>query len=226
MKTLLYDRSLKPMTLLAVISAGCSILLLGRIYYSGNYSFIFLIWNLFLAWIPLGLAWYLHKNFQKNPARKRHVFLIGCLWLLFFPNSPYLITDLIHLRPTATIPLWFDSLLLFSFALTGLVAGLLSLYYMHGIMKKLANINISWLCTTSLLVLCSYGIFLGRVQRWNSWDIVTRPWPLLKDVVTHVANPSAILMTGMFSFVLIFSYLVFHALIDIPKSPENDNQMH
>lgn len=223
MKMLFYDRSLKPISLLAIISAGCTLLLLARIYHTENISFIFLIWNLFLAWIPLGLAWYLHKNFYKNPARKRHVLIIGCLWLLFFPNSPYLITDLIHLKATKTIPLWFDSLLLFSFAMTGLVAGMLSLYYMHGIIRKMFRDTISWLFTTGLLILCSYGIYLGRVQRWNSWDIITRPGALMKDVVLHLADPSAIAMTVMFSFFLIFSYLIFHALIHIPKSADYDN---
>lgn len=98
------------------------------------------------------------------------------MWLLFLPNAPYIITDLLHLRGNTDVPVWFDSLMVFSYAMAGLQAGLFSLYIMQRLVEKLLTRNLSYVFTTVCVWLASYGVYLGRFQRWNSWDVLTIPY--------------------------------------------------
>jgi len=114
---------------------------------------------------------------------------LGAVWLVFFPNAPYLLTDLIHLRPrTEAAPFWFDWLMLVSFAVTGLLYACISLSQVHRCLKsKLPD----WRCEAAilgLLGLTGFGIYLGRFARWNSWDILTRPEMLLAHVGEKLIN--------------------------------------
>src|SRR5688572_7692397 len=101
---------------LLLLSAFCFVLEVFRILATGTLKYIFLPWNLILAWIPLIVAVFASREEKKI---KFFCYFLG--WLLFFPNAPYIITDLIHLRPRNDFPLWFDSTLIYSFAFTGLI---------------------------------------------------------------------------------------------------------
>ena len=159
-------------------------LLLGRVAFTGSIMFLFIGWNLFLAIVPLYFSHLLIETIDKRKAT-----LLIAAWLLFFPNAMYIVTDLFHLQDDSEMPMWFDLLILFSAALTGVIIGFLSLQnvekYLTG---KLPTRCMKW-TLICLFFLCGYGIYLGRYLRWNSWDIVVQPIPLFKDIRQDVFHP-------------------------------------
>lgn len=184
----------------------CVSLLGLRLTWTGHTAFFFMAWNLFLALIPLGFSLALQ--------RIRHGFLglplVGG-WLLFFPNAPYVLTDLLHLRERDGLPLWFDLLMLLSFALVALWIGFQSLRLVQGWVVQRTSVAVSWAFVASSLMLSGFGIYLGRFLRWNSWDILSRPGALFHDILIRVANPLAHPYTWAFTTgfggLLIIAYL-------------------
>jgi uncharacterized membrane protein len=104
---------------LSLASSTAVALVVTRFVATQQFAYFNLVWNLFLAWLPLAFAFLAGRD---SNSRLR-LFLCAGLWLLFLPNSPYLVTDLVHLRPRPPVPLWFDILLVQSFVLTGLLLG-------------------------------------------------------------------------------------------------------
>jgi uncharacterized membrane protein len=155
-----------------------------RVLYTGHLMFAFLIWNLFLAVLPL---YFSHKAETANSRHKGWLF--ATLWLLFFPNAMYILTDLFHLRERGDIPLWYDLLLILSAALNGVVLGFISLRKMERWMVGYINRKYLSLLIFVILVMCGYGIYLGRYERWNSWDVITNPISLAADIFHHVIHP-------------------------------------
>jgi uncharacterized membrane protein len=124
------DRRALALAALALASAFCAALLVARWVYSEPGAYRFLAWNLFLAWIPL-LAAVAVYDMQRRSISLARLLPLGALWLLFLPNAPYLLTDLIHLGSRNDAPLWFDLVLFSAFAWTGALMGFLSLYLMQ-----------------------------------------------------------------------------------------------
>ena len=176
----------------------------GEAYILVNVTFIFLAWNLFLAWIPylisLNLEW-----FDRRKSNKMVLGLVLLAWLLFFPNAPYLITDLIHLEHRAPIPEWFDLMLFFSFAWTGLILGFLSLQEVQFFLKKRLGQRKSTILVCLALLLCGFGVYLGRFQRWNSWDFFMHPTRLAADIFQSLTAPES--LAKMVVVVLLFTVL-------------------
>lgn len=158
-------------------------------FFQNEPTFIFLIWNLFLAWIPFWLAMAINYLRLKS-TNLLLVFPIVFVWLLFFPNAPYLLTDLLHLRPRNPIPYWYDVLLFTSFAWTGLLLGLLSLYPIHRFFKTYLSKPLEHGLVALLIFLCSLGIYIGRFLRWNSWDIINQPRDLFVDLHNILFSPA------------------------------------
>lgn len=177
----------------------------GLYAHRGQTTFLFLAWNLFLAWIPFLLAQFL------NPARKWlwNLLILGA-WLLFFPNAPYLVTDLFHLKNRWPIPHWYDLLLLFSFAWTGLLLGFAAMSLVQQFLRQYFSNHLTWLLVSGLFLLTSYGVYLGRYQRWNSWDLFLQPGALLKQAFQPLFSPldfpGAIGMTLVFAGMLLMTY--------------------
>jgi uncharacterized membrane protein len=170
-------------------------LLQARIYRSGNQSFHFLYWNLFLALLPFGASLALRALCERAPRVGRSFALapLWLLWFVFWPNAPYLATDLVHLRARADVPLWVDLLLLFSFAHNGLVLAMGSLYDVERALSARSP-STRWpmrITVLSAIVAGSFAIFLGRFHRWNSWDLALRPAVVLADCFAILTNPSA-----------------------------------
>ena len=138
-------------------------LLIIRILLSNELTYIFLAWNLFLAWIPFALS---QKLSTINNRWK--IFFITGLWLLFLPNAPYIITDFLHLKQRTPIPYWYDILLLFSAALNGLLLGLSSLLTVERFLLNRYGSKISGIIMLCSFFLCSFGVYIGRYLRWNS----------------------------------------------------------
>jgi len=184
-------------------------MVIGRVAGAENLGGIFLIWNLFLAWLPLGLAYLVGDMWRQRYIGRRGVIVGVGIWLLFFPNAPYLITDLIHLKAAPDHLIWYDALMSFSFALSGLLTGLYSLLKVHRLVEKIWNSLIAWVTVSGSLVLSSYGVYLGRFGRWNSWDIVTHPFSLVRYSVSNLHDPLAIKLTVAFSFAMLEIYGAF-----------------
>lgn len=166
----------------------CFSLSIFRYIYSDTKTFLFLNWNLFLAFIP----WALSTSLLVKPQIQQSKILI-CLallvWLLFFPNAPYILTDLFHLRLKLSMPIWFDSILILSFAWTGMLFGFLSLWDIEQILLKSMKKTTVTIISILLLFLGSFGIYIGRYLRWNSWDIITEPFRLAYDIGDRLINP-------------------------------------
>lgn len=190
--------------LLAACFLFILVMIIGRIWYSGSIRFIFLLWNLFLAWIPFRLSLYLSGTTFR---RKWQYGLLLAGWLLFFPNALYITTDLIHLGTKTSVPIWYDAVLLFTSAITGLLMAFASLYKVELFFSKQIGIP----ATNKLIVFClfigSFGVYLGRFLRWNSWDIIANPWELAREIAVRLFFPVeyyhtwaiTLLLTGLFS---------------------------
>ncbi|RYD56523.1 MAG: DUF1361 domain-containing protein [Sphingobacteriales bacterium] len=155
-----------------------------RIALTGELTFVFIIWNLFLAGVPLYTS---HK--LELAKSKIQSWLYAAVWLLFFPNAMYIVTDLFHLHERPEIPLWFDLVLLLSAALNGVIMGYLSLYKIEKWLKTFVPLRYITPIIFAILFLCGYGIYLGRYLRWNSWDTIVQPYLLFADIVHHCLHP-------------------------------------
>ena len=194
---------------LGLISFVCFSLSVFRFIYTDTNAFLFLNWNLFLAFIPWFLCSLLiiYPNLQKS---KIALSTLVTAWLLFFPNAPYILTDLFHLQKKQSMPIWFDLLLILSFAWAGLMFGFMSLWDIEKILSQKINKKIIPLLSAMLLFLGSFGIYVGRYLRWNSWDIIREPLALLYDIGDNVINPFHHPRTwGMTIFMFLFLYMIY-----------------
>ncbi len=208
------DRRMLAIFVRLTIAAGFPILLVvARSIYVGQVTATFLLWNLFLAWLPLVFA-----ALAVMAARRSLLLALlpAMAWLIFLPNAPYLVTDLMHLARDSRVPVLFDAVMLFSFALCGLALGLVSLRWMQGVVARRWGRWQGWLFAATALGAAGFGIYLGRYVRWNSWDLLTQPSPLLQDVFARLASPldhwHTWAMSLLFAGLLFFAYLLFHDL--------------
>ncbi len=173
-----------------VVSTGLVFFFFGvRAYLSGSLAYAFLIWNLFLAWLPYGFALTASYLFMRTRRVWPLIILMFGLWLLFLPNAPYLITDFLHLQQRRGIPLWYDVGFIMSIALTGLFLGITSLRTVHGIILQLFGPIIGWGFAIGAIGLSSLGVYLGRFLRWNSWDLLVNPRNIFLDVLHPFRYP-------------------------------------
>ncbi|MCC6723814.1 MAG: DUF1361 domain-containing protein [Saprospiraceae bacterium] len=149
-------------------------------------TFLFLIWNLFLAWIPYTLSLII----PRVPSRWIALPLL-LIWLVFLPNAPYIITDLLHIHYRAGVPLWYDVMMIFSFAWTGLLLGFISLLDVQSYLDKLLGEKNAAIIIWAVIGLCAFGVYLGRYQRWNTWDLLLEPYQLFWDVLGVLFHPIA-----------------------------------
>ncbi len=161
----------------------------------GHYGLEFLVWNLFLAWVPLAIALVVERLRDLGPGqlRTRLAFAAGAgAWLLFFPNAPYIVTDLIHLHhDRGERALLADGAVIGIFALTGLLLAFASLRRMQRLVVDRSGAPAGWALVGAVSLLTGAGVYLGRVLRWNSWDLLSRPDALLADLVAPLGDPLA-----------------------------------
>lgn len=198
------------------LSMGFSVVLvMARIVYTGKFTFIWLIWNLVLAWIPYAIS----SWFQQRPAVQEHrlkFVAVSLLWLLFIPNSFYILTDLFHLGKFTNVPNWFDLTLIISFAWNGLLLGVLSVRQMEKIMQPHLRGKHELLFIYPIMWLNALGVYIGRYPRFNSWDIVTNPFALIAYLIKLICHPIQWMyawgMVACFSIFMTFVYLTIKRL--------------
>lgn len=189
-------------------------LVIARMAYSDSQQYRGLIWNLFLAWIPFILAYISSLLSWRRIWIYVVIPVFALIWLAFFPNAPYILTDLQYLnRAAESAPLWFDIILLIWFSWTGVLLGLISLYLMHEIVQRNFGRIPGWVFVFIVSGLSSAGIYVGRFMRWNSWDILGNPSELAMDILGLVIDPSLRLFafTMLFTIFFLFVYLTLYA---------------
>lgn len=205
--------------LLAFGLMGCAALVLVRGWYAQDLRFRFLAWNLVLAVIP-ALAAAAVRHEAERGARVSAV-ACGAIWLLFLPNAPYLITDLVHLVPRPPVPYWFDIALFSSFAGAGVLAAFSSFQDVQQVVARRFGWAASWLVLALAAFASGFGIYLGRMQRWNSWDVLVQPMDLLRVVAERLLapwhDPRAVAVTTLYGAVLLFGFVAVR-IIMAPRS--------
>ena len=195
-----------------------------RILWTGQLRYGFLIWNLFLAWLPLLFALLACEKSRNGSGRSWRFLGLAGAWLLFFPNAPYIFTDLIHLTRGYFAHFWVDLVLILSCALTGLVLGFLSLFLMQSVVMRMFGRAASWLFIAGVAGLSGIGMFVGRFLRLNSWDVLVKPLTLSRGIGHLAANPSghfgSMALAGLFATFLFIAYLMLYALTHLRVQPE------
>jgi uncharacterized membrane protein len=218
----------RALTLAALVAAsvGCVGLVLVRIVHTGVPNFLYLTWNLLLAWVPFVLALVLYDAYRRGrgPA---YLLALGAAWLAFFPNAPYIVTDFIHLNRDPLSPLWYDGFTIGAFAATGLVLGFGSLYLVHAVVRRVLGEAAGWALALGAIVLGSVGVYLGRFVRVNSWDIVWHPHLLARLARVRLAdplgNPKLVAVTIALTGLLTLGYLVVYGVASPLLRLERDN---
>lgn len=201
-----------------ILTILCFILLIIRTHRTDFYLGVGLLWNLFLAWIPLLFALVARRLKGK---RYTSLFFAG-FWLLFFPNAPYIITDLVHLKNLNQDLWWYDSLGVFMTAFTGLLIGIYSIQIVHNLLNSFYSKAVAWLLIFGCMLLSGFGIYLGRFSRLNSWDIISNPLHLVKICLRDLQNPLAIKTTILFGFVLSVVYIAYYTLFSTEHELEKN----
>ncbi|HEY7731069.1 MAG TPA: DUF1361 domain-containing protein [Gaiellaceae bacterium] len=214
----LSDRRVLTLVLLGLASGLCVALVAVHTYETGARQYGFLVWNLFLAWLPFLLALVLYDGYRR--ARPALVLAgVGAAWLLFFPNAPYILTDFVHLDEPSGAPLWYDGAMIAAFAFTGLLLGLGSLFLVQNVVAAAYGRLCGWLVSGVALALASVGIYLGRFVGVNSWDALVDPGRVLAPFAEHVDDPLAqtrfLALTLVLTGFLSFAYLLLYAIANL-----------
>ena len=211
-------------TLLGLASVMCVALVAVRTVYSHTGHLQFLLWNLFLAWIPLVLAALAFRISTRRSALTRLIVVpTAIVWLLFFPNAPYIVTDFVHLGQFRdNVPGWYDVMLIAWFAWTGLLLGIVSLRLMQEIVARVAGGVAGWVLVTVVTVAGSIGIYLGRFLGWNSWNVFQAPLALFDHAFDRGNQPNASVrmlgFTVLFALLFLFVYVTVYLVGDRPRS--------
>lgn len=201
--------------ILGGLTVVCIALLLARPPGLGAWhDYRFLVWNLFLAWTPYLFsvaADLLHRGLPRTWLLQA---MLAALWLAFLPNAPYILTDFIHLQREPSVSLRFDAVLIGTFAVSGCLLGAMSLRIMQSLVERRAGWRVGWAFVVAIVGLSGVGIYMGRVLRWNSWHIITRPQQIidaladaLRDPLDH---PRAITLSVLLAVFLLGSYILFY----------------
>jgi uncharacterized membrane protein len=208
------DKGFSFQKILLAFFAFIGFLLALRVLYAGHLNYLFLVWNIFLAWVPFFISSLFYRTYNRSRWLQ---FFIFCGWLAFFPNALYIVTDLIHLERESNVPKWFDAILLFSSSVVGLMMAFASLYRVEKFLyRHFGRRLIRWMII-SVLFLGSFGVYLGRFLRWNSWDIISNPFELSLSIGRRIIFPFDHLQTWMITVMLtVLFYLLYSSIKKLP----------
>ena len=218
MNELLKSTDVKRFLVLSMLLCWCAAMIAVRIDRTGSGYYSFLRFNLFLAGVPLFLSTVMRlaNHLRVHWTMQLALFI---LWLLFLPNAPYILTDILHLTRASEAPVWYDLALLLSCAGTGLLLGYLSLIDVQGIVARRFGPAKSWLFALVSLVLSGFAIYLGRFLRWNSWDVLIDParvFGILAAMLNPWAHARPLAVTVIFGVILTLGYITLRLLLATP----------
>ena len=203
--------------MLGLLVTWCAALILARWGWLGTRHYAFLGWNLILASVPYVAALAFERLGAERPRRMAPL-LAGAVWLLFLPNAPYLVTDLMHLGARPPVPIWFDALLVVSVTGTGVLLGCASVAIVQRTLARAMGRPWAMSLTALACMLSGFGVYLGRFRRWNSWDLLADPTSLLADVVVRLAAPAShprmLAVTLLYGVGFLLACLAVQALAD------------
>ncbi len=219
-----------------LLNIACAVvvgLVLARVAYSDSSRHLGLIWNLFLAWIPFMLAYFAHAVSWRRLTLYLIIPSIAFLWLIFFPNAPYMLTDLQDLARKATdAPLWYDVIIVVWSSWTGMLLGVISLYLMQDIIIRNFGRTAGWVFVFVISALSSFGIYIGRFVRLNSWNILQNPTETAQQILGIIIDPSmrlaafTLLYTFFFLFIFLLLYSFSHMLREqIVRAQDSSEQL-
>ncbi|VXB69348.1 conserved membrane hypothetical protein [Flavobacterium sp. 9AF] len=200
-----YLSNKKNNSFLLTLYLYCAFLLLCRAKLTQSVFYFFLIWNAFLATIPYLILLLAKQKIILLENSKIRI-LVFLLWLLFLPNSFYIVTDFVHLPKGNSNLFWFDLILLFSFSFLGFLLGLLALQEFKNCFSLFISTKILQYSIPAICMLNGFGIYLGRFLRFNSWDILTNPFPLFIDSFKCLLSTEALLFSMLYGS---FIYLIY-----------------
>ncbi len=210
-----HRHSLAVFVLLNIACGVCIILVLARVAYTDSTRHAGLIWNLFLAWIPFILAYFAHAVSWRRFWLYAVILLVTIPWLLFFPNAPYMLTDLQDLARAGGVgaPLWYDVIIIVWCSWTGMLLGVIALYLMHDLIARTFGRATGWLFVFVVSGLSSFGMYIGRFVRLNSWDILQNPSESAMEILGLVIDPSMRLaaFTVLYAVFFLFVYLLLYS---------------
>ena len=205
-------KQMKLLVLLAFLSAYCLSLLVFRIWITESIFYGFLAWNLILAYVPFVISGMLLVRSFKKPA----LLFWLLIWLLFLPNAPYIITDIFHLNKQTTMPIWFDLLVVISFAFNGILLFFISVSDINSLLMKHFSRIKTGIITMCIFFLTGFGVYLGRFLRFNSWDMVSNPKTILVEILERITQPTSHLRTWGFTLgfgtLLLLGFLFFKTI--------------
>jgi uncharacterized membrane protein len=176
----------RQVIILTVLAVALNLI---RVIWSDSTYFIYLLWNIFLAFLPFLLSnillWY-----KINKKINLEFLVFGLIvWLFLFPNAPYLVTDFIHLGVKSIVPLWYDALLIFSSAWLGMLLALYSLSNIERLFLTRYSKRVTSFIIIVFILISSFGIYIGRFLRWNTWDVIIQPKHIIHDVSVILLHP-------------------------------------
>lgn len=193
-----------------------------------NQSTIRICWNLFLAFIPLTLSFYL---FRLSAIRNIYWWVILLIFIVFIPNAPYILTDSIHVIELShkNYPLWAIILVLIPqytlFIVAGFEAYVISLIRLDNYLTNLVTHKYIVAINGIFHSLSVVGIYLGRFERFNSWDFVTKPGTVLFTTVQDLLEIEKLLsMAIAFIVIWLLSELVERVNRQIARTAKNSPQ--
>lgn len=216
----LLQHAFYPLTLCTLL---CFAFWFTRIGYTWTLTYGFLIKNLFLAWVPYFLslaAVWMHERAAASGVRRHarwRFAAVSFAWLVMLPNAPYVFTDLIHWRDRPRVmPWWFDLGLVLMFGLAGCFAGIASLRMMHDLVRRATGAVTGWAFVIAVAILSGFGIYLGRFERWNSWDLLVQPHRVLARTLFKSLQPHLLDrtfgVTMMFGAMILVTYVMFASM--------------
>lgn len=233
---LIPDRSMRSaISTLFVLSVLGFFMIMYRVIRLDSIKYAFLIWNLFLAWIPLSISMilsYLDNGGGENNKSLVFKFIMGFVWLFFFPNAPYMITDVIHLRGLNFITyneyvfrfnqelmVWYDFVVVLFIIIVGCLVGFISLYLIQKIVEKQYKKTGGWILVCIVSYLSGFAIYLGRFPRLNSWEIVSNPKNVLSNIIASLGMQT-LMFSMLFGSFLLLIYWGLYRLTYL-KTSEN-----
>jgi uncharacterized membrane protein len=208
--------------MLAVSTLTCVVLFLVAAIRNHSLYFDYLMWNLFLAWIPFGLMVWLRKTLRTKLWSSWPALALTTAFVGFLPNTFYMITDVIHLQEVRRVDMIFDVIMFSSFIINAFALGLLSTYLVHMELRKRFRVHTSWLLLMVLVMAVSFAIYIGRDLRWNTWDILINPASILFEIsdrlMSPFAHPELFSTTFGFFALIISTYVAFWQGVQVVRA--------